>query len=373
MVAIKGGSHMTDNLAEFSRRHIAPRDLLASEVFPPDLWAAMAQAGLFRIGLPAAHGGDGGNYASIAAAERVLVEAGQSTGLAGVWGGHLMMARWFLAGFGSAAQQARYLPEVASGALTTGVAISESKVGAHPKLLTTTATREGASWRLDGEKSYVTNGDIAGLYVVLAITAIEGERKRYSFFLVPRGTPGLEVIAAATPASMRPVGHVALRLSGCVVPADALLGEQDAAYETMALPFRDAEDAVGTSGMAGNLAGLVRLLAAELAPQPSDEVLGELGALAGLAAIAGPSAAALAEAVDAGRVTADGPQALLIGLRQNAAEFHRRAVAFRDAHAATRSPVLDARLNSIQTSLSVARGPRAIRMARAGARMLAPG
>ena len=359
-----------DDLAEFARRQIAPRDLLASETFPPDLWRAMAEAGLFRIGLPAEHGGDGGTYADIAAAERVLVEHGHSTGLAGVWGGHLMVARWFIAGFANPAQQACYLPDAASGALTMGVAISEPKVGAHPKLLTTTATREGECWRLDGEKSYVTNGTIAGLYVVLAITAMQGSRKRYSFFLVPRDTPGLAVIEAPTPPSMRPVGHVALRLSGCVVPAEALLGTQDAAYETMALPFRDAEDAVGTSGMAGNLAGLVRLLAAELAPGQADEVLGELGALAGLAAIAVPSAAALALAVDEGQVTADGPQALLIGLRQNAAEFYRRAVAFRDAHAASRTKLLDARLNAIQTSLSVARGPRAIRMARAGARML---
>jgi len=363
------------DLVRFARRQIAPRDLLASATFPPDLWAAMSVAGLFRIGLPAAHGGDGGAYADIAAAERVLVEEGGSTGLAGVWGGHQMVARWFLAGFGNPAQQARHLPALASGALTAGVAISEPKVGAHPKLLTTTATREGAAegggWRLDGEKSYVTNGDIAGLYVVLAITAMHGERKRYSFFLVPRDAPGLEVIEAPTPASMRPVGHVALNFAGCRVPADALLGTQDAAYETMALPFRDAEDAVGTSGMTGNLAGLVRLLGTELAPTPADAAVAELGALAGLAAIAGPAAASLARAVDDRMMETTEPQALLIGLRQLSAEFHRRATAFRDAHAATRSPALDARLNSIQTSLSVARGPRAVRMARLGAGVLA--
>ena len=95
------------DLVGFARRQIAPRDLLASAAFPPDLWAAMAGAGLFRLGLPAAHGGDGGAYADIAAAERVLVEEGGSTGLAGVWGGHQMVARWFIAGFGSPTQQAR--------------------------------------------------------------------------------------------------------------------------------------------------------------------------------------------------------------------------------------------------------------------------
>ncbi len=361
---------MPTDPAEFARHHVASRNLLESETFPPDLWQAMAEAGLFRIGLPAEHGGDGGTYADIAAAERALVEDGQSTGLAGVWGGHQMVARWFLAGFGTKAQQARHLPSLASGALTAGVAISEPKVGAHPKLLSTTATREGTGWRLDGEKSYVTNGDLAGLYVVLAITAMQGDRKRYSFFLVERDTPGLEIIPAPTPASMRPVGHVALKLAGCLVPPDALLGPQDEAYETMALPFRDAEDAVGTSGMAGNLAGLVRLLGAELAAPAPDEAVAELGALAGLAALATPCAADLARAVDENRSTEPHPQALLIGLRQLAATFHARATAFRDTHAATRTEILDARLNSIQTSLSVARGPRAIRMARLGARML---
>jgi acyl-CoA dehydrogenase len=362
---------MAIDLADFARTHIAPRDLLASPSFPQDLWAEMARAGLFRIGLPAAHGGDGGGYAAIAAAERVLVEEGQSTGLAGVWGGHQMVARWFLAGFGDAAQQARYLPALASGALTAGVAISEPKVGAHPKHLTTRAEPVGAGWRISGEKSYVTNGDIAGLYVVLAITAMAGERKRYSFFLVERDAPGLQVIEAATPESMRPVGHVALRLEGVPVRGEALIGPRDGAYEAMALPFRDAEDAVGTSGMAGNLAGMLKLLAGELAP--GEEAVADLGALAGLAALAGPSAAALARSVDEGSFTGPEAQALLIGLRQLAAEFHKRATALRDAHSATRSARLDARLHSIQTSLSVARGPRAIRMARLGAGLLAGG
>jgi acyl-CoA dehydrogenase len=360
---------MTD-LAAFARAHIAPRDLLSSPTLPPDLWAAMAGAGLFRIGLPAEHGGDGGTYTDIAAAERILVQEGGSMGLAGIWAHHQVVPRWFLVGFGTPAQQAEWLPRFISGDLTAGVAISEPKVGAHPKLLSATACRDGDHWVLDGEKSYVTNGDTAGLYMVLAITATEGERKRYSFFLVPRDTPGLTVVEAETPPSMWPVGHVALRLANCRVPAGALIGPEGGAYEAIALPFRDAEDAIGTSSQAGNLPGLVRLMAAELPTPAPEEAIAELGALAGLAALVAPAAATLARAVD--ERTWDGPEAqsLLIGLRQHAAHFHARATAFRDAHAATRNPRLDARLHSIQTSLSVARGPRAIRMARLGAAML---
>lgn len=365
---------MTD-LAAFARTHIAPRDLLASPTLPPDLWADMARAGLFRIGLPAEHGGDGGSYQAIAEAERILVQEGGSTGLAGIWASHQMIPRWFLVGFGTPAQQARWLPRFASGELTAGVAISEPKVGAHPKLLATTARREGDHWVLDGEKSYVTNGDRAGLYMVLAITAREGERKRYAFFLVPRDAPGLTVQEAETPPSMWPVGHVALRLSECRVPADALLGPEGGpchggAYEAIALPFRDAEDAIGTSSQAGNLPGLVRLLGAELPTPAPEDAIAELGALAGLAALVAPAAATLARSVDDRAWDSPDAQSLLIGLRQHAAHFHARATAFRDAYAATRTPKLDARLHSIQTSLSVARGPRAIRMARLGAAML---
>jgi len=95
-----------------------------------------------------------------------------------------------------------------------------------------------------------------------------------------------------------------------------------------------------------------------------------VGALAGLAALAAPVAAALAAAVDAGTPDARPAQAQLIGLRQMLPEFHRRAAALRAAHATAPSPRVDARLHAIQTSLSVARGPRAIRMARLGQSML---
>src|SRR4029077_18154181 len=75
--------------------------------------------------------------------------------------------------------------------------------------------------------------------------------KRYSAFLVPRDTPGLLIDEAAQYRALAPSRHCGLRLDGCRVPRSALLGPPGGAYEAMALPFRDVEDAVGTFGLLG--------------------------------------------------------------------------------------------------------------------------
>ncbi len=179
------------DIEQFARAQVADRDLGAEPAFPHDIWHAMAEAGLFRIGLDPAQGGSGGGYADIARAEAALIAGGGSPGLGSAWASHQMVARYFLERFGDAAQRAAYLPALASGRITASVAISEPGAGAHPKHLRTTATRRGDAYVLDGEKAYITNGPIADFFVVLAITATENGRKRYSAFLVPQDAPGL--------------------------------------------------------------------------------------------------------------------------------------------------------------------------------------
>ena len=71
------------------------------------------------------------------------------------------------------------------GRAVASVAISEPRVGAHPKLLTTRAEEDGDGYCIFGEKAWVSNGPLAEVFVVFAVTAIEGDRKRYSAFLVP--------------------------------------------------------------------------------------------------------------------------------------------------------------------------------------------
>lgn len=357
---------MSDSVAEFARARIAGTDIWTKDDMPPALMAAMGEAGLFRIGLPAAYGGTGGGYPAIAAAEQTLMAVGGIAGIGTIFGSHQMVARYYFVDHASPAQKQQYLPALASGALTVAVAISEPEVGAHPKKLTTTAHRSAAGWVLNGRKAYVTNGPLAGLFIVLAITAAVGDRKRYSAFLVPRDAPGLAVHHAPTSAGSRPAGHVSLILEQCELGPDAILGAEGTAYETMALGFRDAEDGVGTAGMVGKLQHCLGLLAHEYGAAMLDEVAAELGALAGLVELAAEATAALAQAGEDGTLMATRPQALNIGARQLGMMLVARIRAFPVAPGAERAPRIGALLASVEGGMNVARGPRLARVVKLG-------
>jgi len=282
------------------------------------------------------------------------------------WAGHQMVGRFFLEAFGSAMQQAAYLPALATGRITAAVAISEPGAGAHPKLLQTTARRDGGKFVLDGEKAYVTNGPIADLFIVLAITAVEDGRKRYSAFLVPRGTPGLSEIEGPKIDFLRPSPHCGLRLTACRVPENAMLGPADTAYETMALPFRDVEDAVGTGGLTGTLRFMLHLLAEASDAAASSEVIATLGELAGLIALIGRGSDALVAALGAGDLLHGDNPATLVGIRGLTAHVLARAKAYRASVNPAIPDKLDTLLRDLDKSLAIAKGPRLVKQNRLG-------
>jgi acyl-CoA dehydrogenase len=352
---------MHETMAAFAARHVASRKLAESDAFPHDLWQAMADAGLFRIGL------ESSGYADIAAAEAALVEHGGAPGFGMSWAGHQMVAKFFIAGFGSAAQQAALLPGLIAGTRTASVAISEPGAGAHPKHLRTTATREDDAFLLTGEKAFVTNGPIADLFIVLAITAVDDGRKRYSAFIVPRDAPGLTVLDAHPLGALRPSQHCGLRLSNVRATAGNRIGPEGGAYEAMALPFRDVEDAVATSALHGAL----RYLLGRLATGTPATAVESLGELAALIALVGHGARAAAAALDAGTLGEGDAPATVIGVRTLAADLLGRIHAHRDRHCPA-DPMIDVILRDLKVSLNVASGPRLIKQQRLGQSLSSP-
>ena len=261
---------------------------------------------------------------------------------------------------------AALLPRLASGALTSGGVRSEPGAGAHPKHLRTTARRDGDDFVLDGEKAYVTNGPLADMFIVLAITAVEDGRKRYSAFLVPKATPGLEILPMEPFGALRPSPHCRLRLTACRVAGGAMLGSPHAAYEAMALPFRDVEDAVGASGSAGICRFVARGLAATSTAPDREAAFGEIAA----------SLAMMKQAADAAAASLDAPQggvdagALVIGVRLEAARLRERFVGLGAGIDPAAARDIDLALQDIAFSQSIAQGPRLVRLARLGRKLI---
>lgn len=299
------------------------------------------------------------SYAAIAQTEAALIEHSGLIGLGGVWGGRQMVGRFFITGFATPSQRAAWSGRAAA------VAISEPGVGAHPKHLQTRAEADGDGFRITGEKAWVSNAPWAEVIIVFAITTQEADgRKRYSAFLVPRDAPGLTMRDMAGFTALQPSRHCAVTLAGCQVPREAMLGTPGGAYEQMAEPFRDVEDGVGCFALVGAFGWLVNRFAT--IRSPTDDAAHALGGLAALGAVMREAARAVVTALDAGRLASAAPA--LIGVRVLAADMLTRARSFRTEHifrAVDRK--VDAMIDDIEMSLSVARRPRRIRQIRFGA------
>ncbi|HEY1429846.1 MAG TPA: acyl-CoA dehydrogenase family protein [Candidatus Tumulicola sp.] len=125
--------------------------------------------------------------------------------------------------FGSPEQRARYLPPVAEGRLIPAFALSERDAGSDVSAIRTTARRDGDGYVIDGEKMWISNAGIAGVYVVFARTGGPGA-KGLSAFVVDASTPGIEPGAPTETIAPHPLAPLSLR--GVRVAESARIGAE---------------------------------------------------------------------------------------------------------------------------------------------------
>ena len=123
---------------------------------------------------------------------------------------------------GSEALRKAYLPRVARGESIAAFALSETDSGSDVAAIAATARREGAQYVLDGSKTWISNGGIADFYVVFARTGEAPGTRGLSAFVVDAGAPGLSADERIDIIAPHPMAT--LRMAGCRVPADHLLG-----------------------------------------------------------------------------------------------------------------------------------------------------
>jgi butyryl-CoA dehydrogenase len=179
-----------------------------------------AELGFAAADIPEEYGGMGmDKIVSTLSTDHVSMLASFST----AFGAHIGIATLPLVWYGTEEQKRRYLPKLATCEWIGAYGLSEASSGSDAMNIRTRATlsADGTHYTLNGEKHWITNCGIAGLYTVFA--KIDGEK--FSAFLVERETPGLSVGAEEHKLGIRGSSTCPLVLDDCKVPRENLLGE----------------------------------------------------------------------------------------------------------------------------------------------------
>ena len=203
-------------------------------LIPRETLKKMGDIGLFGVRVPEKYGGSGmDTVASVVVAESLArCTYGGVTITATV---HTDMASPHILNAGSEEQCQRYLPGVVSGETITAIAVTEPDAGSDVQGIRTSAKRDGNGWRLNGRKVFITNGVHSDLLIVAARTDPDAKPSRgMSMFLVERDTPGLSVARKLDKLGWRSSDTAELLFEDAFLPADRLLGEENAGfYEIM--------------------------------------------------------------------------------------------------------------------------------------------
>lgn len=267
----------TAALSAFAQEQIAPRrlELIQAGEFPWDIWREMGARGWLGFGM-GGHGGISCSDAELFDTAVALAEAAEVVGFCTSWLTHHSVAGRIVGEYADDVQKARWMGPLARGEVSACIAISEPGAGAHPKHLKTQAEKVDGGWRLTGEKAWLTNGPIADLFVVVAITEEVEGRKRFGAFLVPADAEGVSKTEGIRIDFAKPSGHCGLKMDGAFLPDDAFLAGAGDAVETVLKRFRRVEDTIGLAVKAGSMMVQLRCLASLL----PDDRAGDLGALA---------------------------------------------------------------------------------------------
>lgn len=202
----------------------APLDTTTRIGLPATSLREIAASGLTGAHLATEFGGRGLDVESTLDLLERLGRSGTDAGLAFSAVTTMASTGVALADFGTDEQRRAWLPGVASGDVIGAHAITEESVGSDALNMSTRAERDGQDWVITGEKTFVTNGGIADVYVIYARTSERASPLGLTAFLVPADTPGFTVGRRLQTMGLEAAPVCELRLEGCRVPAEHVVG-----------------------------------------------------------------------------------------------------------------------------------------------------
>lgn len=197
-------------------------------IFNSEGWKACGEMGIQGLSVPQDYGGLGQDPMTTVGALERLGYACRDNGLVFSLNAHMWTACAPLVAFGTKEQKKKYLPGLCNGQLIGGNAMSEPGSGSDAYSMRTTAVREGDIYRLNGSKTFVTNGPVADLLVVFAVTEPSKGAAGISAFIVEKGLKGFTVARKLDKMGLRTSPMAELFFEDCEVPLENRLGNEGA-------------------------------------------------------------------------------------------------------------------------------------------------
>ncbi|HEX78023.1 MAG TPA: acyl-CoA dehydrogenase, partial [Dehalococcoidia bacterium] len=183
----------------------------------------LAKAGLLGLTIPKEYGGQGGTFVLYSLAMQEVARACASTAnILGTTGG---LTTPLIFRYGTEEQRQRFVAPAARGERWTCFAITEREAGSDVASLSTTATRDGDGWVLNGAKCFISSGNVADIVLTFATVDRSLGPKGITAFIVEKGTPGFSVGKLEEKMGIRATGTAELYFDNCHVPAANRLGE----------------------------------------------------------------------------------------------------------------------------------------------------
>ena len=216
---------------KFSDRELKP---IATEYnrqhkFPMEQVKKLGEMGIMGIVYPEKYNGAGMDYISYAIAVEEISRGGASTGVTVSAHNSLCLSPIFY--FGTEEQKQRFLPRLCTGEHIGCFGITEPGAGSDASGTITKAERRNGNWVLNGSKTFITNGGVADIAVVMAKTEKDAGHRGLSMFIVEKGTPGFSVGKSEGKMGLLSSSTTELVFEDCEVPEENLLGGEGKGFK----------------------------------------------------------------------------------------------------------------------------------------------
>ena len=210
----------------FLETEIAPRyeEFEKAEIFDRESWRKAGENGLLCASMPEEFGGSGGTFAH----ESAIIEAISHVGVDGFGIAlHNSIVAPYILHYGSQEQKQKWLPRMASGELIGAIAMTEPGAGSDLQAVKTRAVKDGNQYRISGSKTFITNGQLANLIVLVTKTDPEKGAKGVSLFVIETDeAEGFERGRNLDKIGLKSNDTSELFFNEVAVPAANLLGEE---------------------------------------------------------------------------------------------------------------------------------------------------